>query len=96
MEALTLHTGAHTVKLEDNFIIISAVRYKRVSPRVKHIGISVCFLQAQFDNGIFVPIYEKSIVMPTDMCTKPCSGTFISRGTKCMTGFRFYLNNDTE
>ena len=31
------------------------------------------FLQAQFDNGIFVPKYENYSVTPADMCTKTCS-----------------------
>ena len=33
--------------------------------------------------------------MPSDMCTKPCSGPIISQ-SKWMTGLRFYPNSDTE
>ena len=62
----------------------------------KHIDIPVCFLQEQFDNGILLPKYDKSSVMPADMCTKPCSGPIISRSTKWMTGFRFYPTSETE
>ena len=72
MEALDLHTGAPTVHWEDNTSFISFVEAKIVTPRVKHIDITVCFLQEQFDNGIFLPKYEKSNFMPADMCTKPC------------------------
>ena len=72
MEALDLHTGAPTVHWEDNTSFISFVEAKIVNPRVKHIDITVCFLQEQFDNGIFLPKYEKSNFMPADMCTKPC------------------------
>ena len=75
---------------------ISDVEAKRVTPRVKHIDIPVCFLQKQFDNGLFLPKYENSSVITEDMCTKPCSGTIISRSTKCMTGLRFYPTSDTE
>ena len=64
---------------------ISVVQDKRVTPRVKHIDIPVCFIQEKFDNVLFLPKYEKSIVMPADMCTKPCSGHIISRSTKWMT-----------
>ena len=56
----------------------------------------VCFLQYQFEHSIFVPEYDKSSVMLSDMCTKPCSGLIISRGTKWMAGFRFYPTSDTE
>ena len=74
MEALALHTGAPTVHWEDNTCCISVVEYKRVTPRVRHIDIPVCFLQEKFYNGLFFPKYEKSSVMSADMCTKPCSG----------------------
>ena len=72
MEALALHTSAPTVHWEDNIICISVVEAKRVTTRVKHINIPVCFLQDKFDNGIFLPKYYNSSVMPADMCTKPC------------------------
>ena len=66
-----------------------------VTPRVKHIDVTFCFLQEQFDNGLSIPKYEKSSVMPEDMCTKPCSGPIISWSTKCMTGLRLYTTSDT-
>ena len=88
MEALALYTGTPTVHWEDNTSCISVVEDKIVTPRVKHIDIPVCFLQEQFENGIFLPKYENSSVMPEDMCTKPYSGPIISRSTKCMTGLR--------
>ena len=96
MEALALHTCAHTVNWEDNTSCISVVEAKIITPRVKHIDITIFFLQEQFETGLFLPTYEKSSVMPADMCTKPCSGPIISRSTKLMTGFRFYPNSDTE
>ena len=54
MEYLALHTDAPTVHWEDNTIFIYVVESKIVTPRVKHIEIPVCFIQEQFDNGIFV------------------------------------------
>ena len=45
MEALEIHTGETTVHWEDNTIFISVIEAKRVTPRVKHIDIPVCFLQ---------------------------------------------------
>ena len=69
MEDLALYTGAPTVHWEDNTSCISVVEAKRVTPRVKHIDIPVYFLQEQFDNGLFLPKYENSSVMPADMCT---------------------------
>ena len=96
MEALALHTGAPTVHWEDNTSYISVIEAKIVTPRVKHIDISVCFLQEKFENCLFLPKYENSSVMPADMCTKPCSGPIISRSTKWMTGFKFYPTSETE
>ena len=96
MEALVLHNGAPTVHWDDNTSCISVVEAKIVTPRVKHIDIPVYFLQDQFDNGLFIPKYGKSSVMPADMCTKPCSGPIISWSTKWMTGFIFYITSDTE
>ena len=43
MEALSLQTGAPTVHWEDNTSYISVVEAKTVTPRVKHIEISVLF-----------------------------------------------------
>ena len=96
MEALALHTGAPIVHWEDNTSCISVVEAKRVPPRVKHIDNPVFFLQGNFENGLFLPKYEKSSVMPADMCTKPCSGPIISRSTKWMIGFIFNPISDTE
>ena len=58
MEALALYTGAPIVHWEDNTRFISVVEAKRVTPRVKHIDIPICFLLEQFDNGLFLPKYE--------------------------------------
>ena len=82
MEALAIHTGAPTLHWEDNTIFISAVEAKMVTTRVKHLDIPVCLLQEQFENGLFLPKYEKSSVVPVDMCTKPCVGPIIDRSTK--------------
>ena len=95
LEALSLQPGAQTVHLEYKLSFFSVVGAKIVNPRVKHIGIAVLFLQEQFDNGLFIPKYEKSSVMPADMCTKLCSGPIIRWVTKWMTGFVFYPTSDT-
>ena len=96
MEALALHTGASTEHWEYNTSCISVVEDKIVTPRVKHIGIPVCFLPEQFHNGLFIPKYEKYSVMPADICTKPCLGPIISQSNKCMNGFRLYTTSETE
>ena len=96
MEDLALHTGASIVHLDENTSCISIVESKRVTPRVNHIDITVCFLQNKFYNGLFLPKYEKSSVMPTDMCTKPCPGEIISQITKWISGFRLYPTSETE
>ena len=44
MEALEFHTGAPTVNCEYNTSYMYSVEAKRVTPRVKHIDIPVCFL----------------------------------------------------
>ena len=59
IEVLSLHTGEPKIHSEDNIICISVVEAKRVTPRIKDIDITVCFLQEQFDNGIFLPKYDK-------------------------------------
>ena len=96
MEDLALQTGAPTVHWEDNTSCISVVEAKIVTPIVKHIDIPVFFLQEKFYNGLFLPKYENSSVVPADMCTKPCSGPIIIRSTKWMTGFIFYPTSETE
>ena len=44
-ENLALYNGAPRANLEDNTSCISVVESKRVTPRVKNIGIPFCFLQ---------------------------------------------------
>ena len=82
MEALALHTSAPTLHWYDRNSFISIVESKRVTPRVKQFDVHVCFLQEKFDNGLFITKYEKSSVMPEDMCNKPCACPIISRSTK--------------
>ena len=53
-EALEIHTGAPIVHWEENTIFISVVESKIFTPRVKHNDTPVCFLQEQFDNGLFI------------------------------------------
>ena len=96
MEDLALQTGAPTVNWEDNTSFIYVVEAKIGTPRVKKIDIPVYFLQEQFENGLFLPEYEKSSVMPEDICTKPCSGPITSWITKWMTGFIFFPTSETE
>ena len=95
MEDLLLHTGAPKVHLEDNTSCIPVVEAKRVTPRVKYIDITVCFLQDKFENDIFLPKYDKSSVIPANMCTKTCSGPIISRITNWMNGLRLYPTSET-
>ena len=94
-EELSLNTGAPTLHWEYNTSCISVVESKRVTPKVKHIDNPVCFLQDCFDNGIFIPKYEKFSVIPADMRTKPCSGPIIIWSNKYITVFRFYPTSDT-
>ena len=96
MDALALHTGEPTVHCKGKTSCIYFVEYKRVTPRVKHVDITVWFIQEQFENCLLIPKYEKSSVIPADMCTKPFPGPIISWGTKCMTVFRFYTTSDIE
>ena len=96
IEGLSLHTSVPTVHYEENTRCISVVEDKRVDLRVKHIEIHVYFLQEKFENYIFVKKYEKSSVIPEDICTKPCIGPIIRRRTKWMTLFRLYPTSVTE
>ena len=95
LEDLALHTGAPTLHFEYSTSYISVVEAKKVTYRVLHIDIPVCFQQEQFDNGLFITKYDNSSVVPADMCTKPCAGPIISQSNKWMTGFRLYPTNET-
>ena len=67
MEALALHNGALTAHLEDNTSCISVVEAKMVTPRVKHIGIPVYFLQKRLT---MVSLFQtmRSIVSCIQIC----------------------------
>ena len=82
MESLALYTGAPTVCQEDIKSCIYVVEDEIVTPRVKHIDIPVFFIHEQFDNVIYIPKYDKSSVMPEDMCTKLYAGPIIIQSTK--------------
>ena len=55
---------------EDNIICISVVEAKRVTHRVKNIY-TLVFLQYQYDNGIFIPKYDKSVIVTAFMWKTP-------------------------
>ena len=96
IEDLALHTGPPTVNLEDNTFFIYVVESKKVTSRVKNIDIPVWFIREQFENGLFVPKYEKCSIMPAYMCTKTCLDPIIIQSNKHMTGFYLYPHSDTE
>ena len=89
-------TGAPTPHLEDNTSCIYFIEHKIVTERVKHIDIPVCFIHEQYGNVLFIPKYEKSLIMIYDICTKPCSGPIISNSTKWITGLQVYPSSDSE
>ena len=96
MEALALHTGAPKVHWEDNFFIFLLLRLKELLLELNTLIFQSIFYKINLTNGLFLPKYEKSSVMPADVCTKSCSGPIIIRSTKCMTGLRFYPTSETE
>ena len=96
MEALALHNGSPTVHWEEKTVFISVVEAKIVTPRVKHIDITVWFLQEILYNVLFFPKYLKSSVFLADIFIKLCSVTIISRSNNWMTGFNLYPTIDTE
>ena len=55
MEALEINSGAPASHWEDNKICIYIFEAKRVTPRVKHIDITVFFIQEQRTNGLSIP-----------------------------------------
>ena len=61
MKSLALHTGAPKVNWEYNKSCIYVVESKLVTHGVKHIDIPACFLQEQFNNGLFIPKYESLV-----------------------------------
>ena len=67
-----------------------------VTHRVKKFSVPVYFLKEQYDNGLFVPKYEKSSVMTADMCTKPCLDPIIIQISKWMNGFVLNTTRDIE
>ena len=88
VEALEIHTGYPTVHFKDKTRCTYVVESKTVTPRVKYIeNIPVFFLKEKYDNGLFIPKYGKYFIMPSDMCTKPCPVTIISRSTQLITCF---------
>ena len=69
MDSLALHTWEPIVHWEDNINFISVVDSKRVTTRVKHINIPDSFIQDQYENGLYIPKYDKYNIIPDDMCT---------------------------
>ena len=82
MDFLVIENGELTLYWENNTSYISVFAAKRVTPRVKNIDIPVCFLQKQYGNGIFIPVYEKYVIVVSSMSKKLCLGPIISHITK--------------
>ena len=64
LEALSLNTCAPIVHWEENTICLSVGKAKIFTTRPIHIDIPLYFLKEKFDNGLFIPQYDKSIIMP--------------------------------
>ena len=90
-EVFKIHTGSPTVHWEDSTKCIYVVKAIRVTPKVKHINIVVCFLQEQYEIFIFITKYEKYVIILAHMCTKPRLGLTISCSTKWMTVLNFTI-----
>ena len=86
IDALALHTGSLTVNWENNTSCIYVVEAKIGTPLIKNIDITVCFIQEQFDNGLFVSKYENYRFITEEMCTKLCLDPITSQSTKWTTG----------
>ena len=69
MEVLALHTGT---PVKTTQVLSMLLNIKELLLELKRIDSPVCFLKEKFENGIFVPKYEKSSVMIAYMCIKPC------------------------
>ena len=52
IESLAIHTGTPSVHWEDNTSCIYVVEFKIINTKVKHIDITVCFLQEKIDNSL--------------------------------------------
>ena len=79
MDSIELQTEAPTVHREDSTSCIYVVEAKRVTHRFMNIESKLFFLQEKYDNGLFIPKYDKYTIMPDDMCVKSLYGTIINR-----------------
>ena len=68
MEVLALHTDAQTVHWKDNTSCIYVVEAKIVTPIVKHIAITLCFLLEQFHKIAFWFPNMKILVSRWNLC----------------------------
>ena len=95
MEASELHTGVPTINLEKNQFIFMLLKLKYLLLELNTVKFMSILYYNNFTMVFLLKIYDKYSVMPSYMCTKPCSGPIFSRSTKWMTEFRFYSTSDT-
>jgi hypothetical protein len=78
---------------EDNQPSIDIVAANKVTSRVRHIHIPVCYMHHYYDRGTFTPIHCKGTLMCADICTKPVAGPALRRHFDWLRGARFIPAN---
>eukprot|EP00978_Attheya_sp_CCMP212_P023506 scaffold72236_cov39-Attheya_sp.AAC.1 len=74
---------------EDNQPAIDIIAANKVSSRVRHIHIPMCYMHHHYDRGVFTPVFCRGTLMCADVCTKPVAGPLLKRHYDFMRGLQF-------
>jgi hypothetical protein len=86
-QALPAPTRHH----EDNQPSIDIISANKVTSRVRHVHIPICYMHYHYDRGTFAPSFCKGTLMCADICTKPTAGPLHHRHFNWLRGARFCL-----
>lgn len=91
-QALPAPTRHH----EDNQPSINIISANKVTSRVRHVHIPICYMHYHYDCGTFAPSFCKGTLMCADICTKPTAGPLHHRHFNWLRGARFCLYNKQD
>jgi len=81
---------------EDKEATIAQVIKERVTPRVKHLDVLICFMNEQIVFDEITPIYSHTHEMKAGVNTKPHGGETLQKNILNIIGFKYYPKKDSE
>ena len=86
LTSIGMPTSKPTKAYEDNGAVVYSVLSHRITPRLRHVGIPICYLHHEHGNGLFEATSIPYRIQFANTCTKPESGPRLMRSSSIAMG----------